>query len=184
MKENEKFIEQVLNELLHPYGFIKKRHTWCKDYGECIGVISFERSTWGEQYWLDFGVLLKELDSNHFPKYNECHIGGRVGELSDDMRTFDRYLEFEDKNITPKEKEQIKELLKNKTDIFDLSKIEPPKYSLEERKAIIEAVIKNKVLPFLESLKDSNGIKKLWVEGVLRKFPVALRLKKHLSLVE
>lgn len=65
-------------------GFQPKRANWYQASEDTISVLGLQRSQYGKFYYLNFGVLLRPLDSTLFPKPTNCHIANRVDALAGD----------------------------------------------------------------------------------------------------
>jgi hypothetical protein len=77
----KKQFKQALGAPLQEAGFISRGQSWYLASEKSIVMIGAEKSSYDEKYWLDFGVWLKGIEDNDFPKSNHCHIQDRLDEL-------------------------------------------------------------------------------------------------------
>lgn len=71
-------INEALSELLKARGFKRKSKTWYAANDECISVVNLQKSQYGDQYYINFGVALRALSPPDFPKEYQCHIRFRL----------------------------------------------------------------------------------------------------------
>ncbi len=130
MIETAKDLERLLAGILKPEGFRKKGRTWRLDAPETVAVINLQRSQWSESYYLNLGVLIKELKNIAEPKEYQCQFRERLAELMPDR-------------------------LRGR-DIFDLcnSTIYP-----DERAREITAAMHDYALPLLRKCRTFDGIR-------------------------
>lgn len=75
-------IAMALSQVLEPEGFLKKASNWYSKAPEVIRMANLQKSIYGNQYYVNFGLWLNALGAAEFPKENQCHIGWRLGALS------------------------------------------------------------------------------------------------------
>jgi len=71
----------ALNEALVPVGFKKKASSWFRRSDEVTEVVNLQRSRYGPQHYLNFGLWLCTLGAEPFPKPARCHVYTRVESL-------------------------------------------------------------------------------------------------------
>lgn len=101
--ENSIFLETVLKEFLRSHNFKKKGKTWYRDTKDCIHVISARKLQWGEKYFIDMGIFVKQLGNTTFPKEHECQVSGSLEQLYG-HRYLKGYLDFEDRRFSNQER--------------------------------------------------------------------------------
>ncbi len=72
-----KEIEAAVADILKPLGFRKRGTTWHLDRGEVISVLNLQGSRWGDDSYINCGVLIKENAARINPVERECHIRWR-----------------------------------------------------------------------------------------------------------
>ena len=63
----------------------RKSSSWYQFNDATIGVINLQRSSWGPQYYINCGVLVRQLDQIEFPKEHQCHLRCRIESLWKDF---------------------------------------------------------------------------------------------------
>ncbi|HEY0880108.1 MAG TPA: DUF4304 domain-containing protein [Archangium sp.] len=71
----------ALNEALVPAGFKKKTSSWFRRSDEVTEVVNLQRSRFGPQHYLNFGLWLCTLGAETFPRAERCHVYTRVESL-------------------------------------------------------------------------------------------------------
>jgi hypothetical protein len=67
---------QLLDLLLAPHGFERKKDDWYRDNGVCVSVIGLGKSLYGGQFSIILAFLLKEANPEllPFPPLHLCHF--------------------------------------------------------------------------------------------------------------
>jgi len=70
------------------FGFKKKNRLWRRDQEGICQVVELQRSTRGNYYYLNLGILLDEVEPDKRIKHSsDCHLDGRLESLvSDELR--------------------------------------------------------------------------------------------------
>lgn len=101
----KKNIVKILNDLMSPLGFRKKSNNWILDNGELIKIVSLQKSSYGNAYYINYGFILKSI-----PLEDEnMHIF--YGLSSSDPKTSKRINELLDFEISINESDRIVELI-------------------------------------------------------------------------
>lgn len=90
-----KQVRNKITSLLKDFEFRNKGSTWYLESSECIGVLNWQKSKWGNQCYMNLGVFVKELDPMPFPKEYQCHIRGRLCGLVPDEQALLECLNLE-----------------------------------------------------------------------------------------
>jgi hypothetical protein len=62
------------------YNFRRKRLVWCRFTSDTLFSFELQRSSFGDQYFINIGVLFLHLKSgDHYPPH-KCHFYGRYGD--------------------------------------------------------------------------------------------------------
>lgn len=113
MAKKSAFIETAIDEVLRDEGFMKKSRSWHKLCDETVFLVDLQKSNWGEQYYVNLGVLLRGLRDIPRPKLLECHVRDRLESLTASNVELCKALDLEDKSITDKERaDLIKRIIK------------------------------------------------------------------------
>jgi hypothetical protein len=89
-----KELESRIAALLKSEGFKKKSRTWWIEGDECVSVLNLQKSSWGETYYINCGVVVKHLGGNVRPAISSCHLEGRMEYLMDNPSSLQPNLEF------------------------------------------------------------------------------------------
>jgi hypothetical protein len=139
--ENE--LKLGVDEALKGAEFRRKSSTWYRDLHETVLVVDVQKSNFGEQYYVNLGVLVKGLpvpDGGKLPpKENQCHIRLRIEALKHD------------------EEDQLKQILN----------LEDGSIGAADRKQGIARAIVRIALPFLMQCSTRAGIKDADRQGQL-----------------
>jgi hypothetical protein len=80
-QKSVKEIESGVSEVLCDLGFKKRGRSWYRVTDETVQVTNLQRSQWGEQYYLNFGILIRALDETRSPRPSQCHFVARLAML-------------------------------------------------------------------------------------------------------
>ena len=70
-------IQRSITELLKPSSFKREAGTWRRRLPEVIQVLNLQKSRWGNQYYVNSGVLIRASHEIARPKPHQCHLLGR-----------------------------------------------------------------------------------------------------------
>jgi hypothetical protein len=77
--------DNILHAAISPeliaHGFRRHRQAWYRSTREVVQVFNLQKSQWGEQYYMNLGLWLKELGGLATPPESKCHIRIRATEL-------------------------------------------------------------------------------------------------------
>lgn len=99
-KEIIKSIHKDLVEL----NYKRKTDTWYLQKSDFICVLNLQKSAWGNKYYINLGVYIKDDSSLDFPKEYQCHIRWRLTEETTNIQSFNKNLDFEDNSVSIKNK--------------------------------------------------------------------------------
>ena len=155
---DKKKLEMFIGAILDPHGFRKKAGTWYRQGGDSLHVFNLQKSSYGNQYYINLCLVPVGIDVEGYPtpKEHKCPIRARLGALTteDEKAHIARLLDLEDGTISDLEKETE-----------------------------IEKILNVKVLSFFDKI-ESTGLKKAASQGLLEKFLVTLTAKKYLCMAE
>jgi Domain of unknown function (DUF4304) len=75
-------LESAIAPELKAAGFRKKGRTWWRERAEVIQVVNLQKSSFGDQLYINLGVYLKRLGTETAPPQNRCHIGVRCERIA------------------------------------------------------------------------------------------------------
>jgi hypothetical protein len=84
-------IQEAFVEAVKGGGFHEYAGSWYLDGAEATLVVNLQKSTYGDQYYVNLAVWDKSLGEVKFPKEHKCHVRLRLGSLvgGDAVRCFD-----------------------------------------------------------------------------------------------
>jgi len=78
----DNLIKTVFQSVLKDNGFLKKSDGWYyHEMDSCVMVANLQKSNYGEQYYINFGIWWNALGKVSYPKHYQCHVGCRIEEL-------------------------------------------------------------------------------------------------------
>ena len=81
MKFNKEALIQILDQELVSEGFKRKGRNWYKTLDDCVQVLNLQKSPWGGQYYINLGILMRDLDSTKYPSRELSIIPPKLSEL-------------------------------------------------------------------------------------------------------
>lgn len=133
MISNQKTLFDFIDNIMKPFGFIKKKDTWYQHTNECICFLCVGKSPYGGYYGEVLGCFLKEInqEKEEYPKYYKCNL-----------------------------KYGISDIIENKDLIKKVFNLENNDFENEnEREIILKDLFENYALPFLKDISTKEGIK-------------------------
>jgi hypothetical protein len=101
-------IKLGVDTAMRRFGFSQKSMTWFRDLEEVVLVAELQKSNYGNQYYVNLGVLVKGLPRSGKkmpPKEHECHIRSRLESPSPEMNTkIKQALDLDDQSIDEEER--------------------------------------------------------------------------------
>jgi hypothetical protein len=135
-------IKLGIDSTLLSEGFQHKAGTWYREREESILVVNLQKSNFGEQYYINLGVLLKGPQAVNIrlpPKEHECHVRLRV------------------EAATPAEEQALTSLLN----------LEDWSIDAADRERRVQALIAARALPFLLQCSTRDGLRQAHRDGKL-----------------
>lgn len=71
-------IRLELNELLSDGGYLRSKDTWRRRSPEVVEVVNIQKSQYGHQYYLNYGIWILAVGENKAPRDEDCHIQIRI----------------------------------------------------------------------------------------------------------
>jgi hypothetical protein len=153
MTSSQKAIRQAIGSMLRDKGFRQKGDSWYLESREVISLVQLQRSSWGEQYYVNLGVAARAMLPNAPLKEHQCHIRARLDDLVPNKTELSRHLDFDDGS-------------------------QPPEHKI----SYIVRMIEEYAVPFLRSLMTLDSLRRLIEGKSARGMAVAVRLKDYLGL--
>ena len=77
MITENKFLSNI-NAILKKKGFQMRSKIWYRDVGYLLHIVNFQKSQYGNQYYINCGIVIKEMEKNSFPREYHAHIRFRA----------------------------------------------------------------------------------------------------------
>jgi hypothetical protein len=132
-------------------GFKGGPRTWRKEVPLGIAVLNLQKSQWGPQYYVNFGLYVRTLGPLAEPRAEQCHYRARA------------------ESVDPSQEQRWKELLDLECQIEE-----------SQRRREIEALLSVAVVPFLTSLGSDEGLRAAHAHGRLTQ-GVRVELQRYLA---
>jgi hypothetical protein len=88
---------ELLSPLLEKGGFTTRdRRLWLRTRSDSWNLVAVQKSSWGNQYYINVGVWLPVLNPNPAPRVQDCHIQTRLGSIAANASELENALNFED----------------------------------------------------------------------------------------
>ena len=154
MKSNKKTISSMIKKPLFDAGFALQSRSFYLRYAESIHVVNIQKSDYGDQYYINIGVALTQLEAPEFPKDYHCHIRFRLTGV-----------------MSGAEKHKLTMALN----------MENSAMSDSEREKIISISIRCRLMPFLRKICNQEGIAKMMAAGALQNAMVHKQVRELIS---
>lgn len=154
MIANSKDLYNLIDNILKPKGFVRKKDTYYLHTSECICFFSIGKSPYGGHYDHVMGCFLKAIIKvkDEFPKYYKNHLKFNIADIAG------------------------KEIVKK---AFEL---ENKEFVKDEREIVIKDLIENYVIPFLNDVSSVKGILKAIEKYENLKYYVVSDLQDYLGI--
>jgi hypothetical protein len=146
MKDKETDFFVTINMFLIPLGYSRKKKSWIRDEEETVWVISFQKSQYSCQYYVNLAIFLRSIDIFDVHKTENGQIQLRIEQLCDDDRS-------------------VSSLFNLDIDMDD-----------DLRYKGIKDIFQTKVIPFFEDNKTYSAIAANYRNGLLNKFLIMREL--------
>lgn len=155
MISNQRELYNLIDSVLKPFKFIKKKETWYRHTDDCICYFTCGKSPYGGgEYGHAMGCFLKEIyeGKDEFPKYYKDNLRYSLSDMAN-------------KDVVEK--------------VFNL---EGRNFVNNERELIITDLITNHAVPFLNDVSTKEGIINAVDKYKGLKNRMDLKIKKALSI--
>ncbi|MCA9316950.1 MAG: DUF4304 domain-containing protein [Planctomycetes bacterium] len=71
-------LDAMLHGLLRVAGFLGRPPTWHRSVPIGLHVVNLQKSQFGNQYYLNFGIYVADLGDLTAPRAHQCHFNARV----------------------------------------------------------------------------------------------------------
>lgn len=134
MTEIKQRTSKVIDEALTPLGYTKRKNTWFLTQDETIRLVDLQKSQYGEKYYINLAIYLKNLGNLEYPPENLCHIRTRLEAIVSNKEDYESLLDGE-KN------ENIDERMGKLSKLFHSSAL--PWLSIGNSEASLREAIRN-----------------------------------------
>jgi hypothetical protein len=148
--QNSKIIVDAINSVLKSHGFKKKSNNWYLGKDEVVLLVNLQKSQYGNQFYVNCAVLVKNLSDLEFPQEEKCHIRFRL-----------------DSNDTNVPEKRVESLLDLENDLI----------TEEDRTAELQKLITDYALPHLNKCSTLNGITEILSSGKFKGWAVRKNLQ-------
>ena len=107
--------DKLNRELLINNGFVYRRRGWYRRTEDFLQIINFQKSYWGNQYYINIGEDLVSMNTNGsiiYPPENQFHLRGRVEDITVSDDSLD-CLDFENSMIESERMHKMTSLIDN-----------------------------------------------------------------------
>lgn len=144
-------IRRIVTAAAKRAGFKGGPRTWRKGVPLGIAVLNLQKSQWGDQYYVNFGLYIRDLGPLTEPRAEQCHYFARA------------------ESVARSEEQRWRGLLDLECAIPD-----------DERQREIEMFLTEDVSPFLEQIGTDDGLRTAFAQGRLTQ-ALTLDLKRYLG---
>lgn len=85
LKHNIKVIDDIMIQIMKEHGFQKKKRNWYFENEEVTLVVNLQQSSWGKQFYINMGVVIKALENLKQPPEYKCHFSTRPEQVTRDI---------------------------------------------------------------------------------------------------
>ena len=91
-----RILADVIDQVLKPARFKKKKLNWYLDGEDTIGVLNLQKSNYGEKYYINLALWIKQLGDADAPQEHKCHVRCRWEDIvKEDEKLLERLLNLE-----------------------------------------------------------------------------------------
>lgn len=145
-------ISSTLAAVAAQAGFRPRAGAWYRDVPVGVQVIELQKSSWGEQYYFNLGIHVRDLGAARSPKPHQCHFNTRATSLDREHET------------------HWKQVMDLEAPLDDAA-----------RRREVARLLSSFVIPFLDALSTKDGLRLALLQGQLADGMVMLQLKQYLG---
>lgn len=67
-------LSKIIHQKLNPLWYVKKWSTWNINFDEVIWMLNLQKSQWGDQFYINVWLYIKNEDKNEFITYDDCFM--------------------------------------------------------------------------------------------------------------
>ena len=109
---NKKELEKCLDEVIRPFGFVKRRSTWHRKTLETVLVLDLQKFDYAGRYFVNLGVSVRGLSDDEYPPEEKCHLRTRLDRIYAERESVLRAFDLENTEFSSEEREpQIKQFI-------------------------------------------------------------------------
>jgi hypothetical protein len=106
---NTKDLQAVIDDVLKPRGFVKRRSSWYRHHPETILVLNLQKDDFGGRYYINLAVGLRALDPGDYPSENRCHVRVRLESMVPEVSHVEKVkkvFDLEDRSLSSEDRRQ------------------------------------------------------------------------------
>ncbi len=84
-KREANIIAKTLNAALSEIGYCRQKKTWYLTKPDTVLVVDLQKSQWANDYYINLGVAVRQLDPESIPKIHKCPISHRLEMLVQEL---------------------------------------------------------------------------------------------------
>jgi hypothetical protein len=100
-------LKEALSKTLEKYDCRRKTNSWYCSNDETVIMVNLQKSQYGEQYYVNFGIALRQLVPEQFPKEQHCNIRFRLASVVPQAMQSECQLAFDLENNAYSDKDRI-----------------------------------------------------------------------------
>ena len=83
MSQTQNPLRLALSDVLPDAGFVRDRSpgNWFRSSDEVVQVVNLQKSRWGTQYYINYGIWFRSLGKTTRPREAQCHIRLRLSDV-------------------------------------------------------------------------------------------------------
>ena len=86
----------ALSPVLRADGYERRGPSWYRSGAETTRVVNLDKSTYGQQFYVNLAVALRGLSPDPFPAEHHCHVRFRLDEFVPDKARLQTILDFDE----------------------------------------------------------------------------------------
>lgn len=67
-------LSKIIHQKLKPLWYVKKWSTWNINFDEVIWILNLQKSQWGDQFYINVWLYVKNEAKNEFITYDDCFM--------------------------------------------------------------------------------------------------------------
>ena len=107
MNEKRAIIERAVDQVLQPHGFHRKGVKWTKNKEECVLVVFFQKSQYGDSYYIVCGVAVLALHEKRPTSVEQCDVRVRLETLTSQAVKYNAAIRLDGPDMKDDERAEV-----------------------------------------------------------------------------